>query len=215
MGQVKAKKRGPRTRHPHYHWIGLFGILVPFLMLIFLMSAISQAPWWSITDSSISRLAGTPGDEPYWSATGAPAILLNGGLLICGALSIIFAIGMWGSDVFHTGLGKLGKTLYACSSVMLFSIGIFPLTSGAPHYIVSYTLFVLAPISILLMGVSALMRDNHVDRALGILFVMLAWTGGIPFIVNWPWPGLAIPEMLAIIPQGMFSVIVGYELMVG
>ena len=215
MGKVTARKGGPRSRHPHYHWIGLFGILLPVVMSLFIAAAISQAPWWSITDNSISRLAGATGDKPLWSATGAPAILLNSGLLVSGSLMVTFALGLWNSDVFHSGTGMLGKTLYICAGVMLLCIGIFPLTVGDAHHIVSYSLFVLAPVSILLMGISAIQSGKGIDHKLGYLFVIMAITGAIPFMVNWPWPGLAIPELLAMIPQAMFSVIVGYELMVG
>jgi hypothetical membrane protein len=188
---------------------------MPILMGIFMLCAISQAPWWSITDSSISRLAGTIGDKPYWSATGTPAIIMNLGFLLCGTLSVVFGIGLWKSDVFHNGIGKLGKTLYVSAGIMLFGVGVFPLTVGDAHYIVSYSLFVLAPVSIFLMGVSAIQSGRGADHNLGYLFVIMAFSGAIPFVINWPWQGIAIPEILAIVPQAMFSVIVGYELMVG
>jgi hypothetical membrane protein len=184
-------------------------------MGIILLAAISQSPDWSITDSSISRLAGTPGDKPYWSATGTAAIVLNLGLIVCGSMSVVFAIGLWGSDVFHNGIGKLGKTLYVSAGAMLLGVGVFPLPVGDLHYIVSYSLFVLAPVSIFLMGISAIQSGKGVDHHLGYLFLIMAITGGIPFVINWPWPGIAIAEILAIIPQAMFSAIVGYELMVG
>ena len=196
-------------------WIGLCGLTVPILMCLFLLMAISQAPWWSITNNSLSRLAGTIGDRPYWSATGAPAIILNFGLILCGTLMIVFSTGLWSSDVFHNGIGKLGKTLYIGASVMLFAIGVFPLTVGPFHYVVSYSFFSLAPISMLLMGVSAIQSGKGIDHKMGYVFVVMAISGAVPFMVMWPWSGLAIPEILAIIPQVRFSAVVGYELMVG
>jgi len=203
-----------KKARPFIKWTGLLGIVMPFLMIGFILAAISQAPWWSLTDNSISRLAGGPDDRPFYSARGAPSILLNAGLLLCGVLGTAFGIGLWRSDLFDGGWGKTGKGLYIAAVVCLYLVGVFPLTFGDIHTAVSYTLFILSPASMAMMGIEAMLTGGK-QRSLGWLLVILAILGAFPFFVIWPWNGLAISEFIAIVPQTVFAIIVGARLFVG
>jgi len=207
-----AKKVG--SIPPFIKWTGLLGILMPVIMIGFILAAISQAPWWSLTDNSISRLAGGHDDRPFYSAKGVPSILLNTGLLLCGVLGTAFGIGLWRSDMFSGGWGRAGKGLYIASVACLYLVGVFPLTYGLIHTVVSYTLFILAPASMAMMGTQAMLTGGK-QRNLGWLLVVLAILGAFPFFVIWPWPGLAISEFIAIVPQSVFAIVVGARLFVG
>lgn len=203
-----------KKAQPFIKWTGLLGIVMPAVMIGFILAAISQAPWWSLTDNSISRLAGGPDDRPFYSATGAPAILLNTGLLLCGVLGTAFGIGLWRSDMFSGGWGKAGKAFYIASVACLYLVGVFPLTFGEIHTAVSYTLFILAPASMVMMGVEAMLTGGR-QKNLGRLLLFLAILGAFPFFVIWPWPGLAISEFIAIVPQSVFAIVVGIRLFKG
>jgi hypothetical membrane protein len=60
---------------------GLIGILIPIILIIFIFSAITMAPWFSWTDNAISDL----GESGVPSAT-----FFNYGIIITGFLLLIF-----------------------------------------------------------------------------------------------------------------------------
>ena len=78
----------------------------------------------------------------------------------------------------------------------------------------SYILFVLAPASMAMMGIQAMLTGGK-QKNLGRLLLFLAILGAFPFFVVWPWDGLAISELIAMVPQSVFAVVIGGKLFMG
>jgi len=147
----------------------------------------------------------------------AVAALFNLGLIICGALTAIFAIGLKGTLPRSTR-GSVGAITLFLGALALCSAGAFRSTVGVEylvHYYTSGLFFALVIISLLLIG-SAMMQEPS-ERNLG-LFVFITGlftcTVGIALVVIdelSPWGG-AIPEFLISLGASVCYIILGVRL---
>jgi len=188
-------------------WAGLCGIIGPFIALGFIFAAIATAPWWSFTDNSISGLAGGEGDRPIWTATGLPAVLLNTGLVVGGAVMVVFAYALTQSPLFERDPGRYGKQVFLVACVFMMLVGVVPLTLGLAHGLVSYPFFILNAVALVLVGASAMGTKGH--RNIGRLLVFLGVFSLVPFLLPLGLKGIAIPEFMALMPLTFFSVVTG------
>jgi hypothetical membrane protein len=191
---------------------GLVGMVAPFIFLPCIFIAILLTPDFSWTEDSLSSLAGRYGDSPSWSATGAPALFFNFGLLLGGLMMVIFANGLRLSREMMGGFGSVGSFMLMATGVTMLLIGVFPLTFGPIHTLVSYLTFFLAPVSTLMFGLHLVRRSRP---RLGRLCFALAIFGGLPMLIPWPFYGIAIPETLMVVPMVIFMEILGYRLFYG
>lgn len=187
---------------------GLCGVVGPLLILSVTLIAISQYDSFSWTENWLSDL-GVDQD--------AVAALFNLGLIICGALTAIFAIGLKGTLPRSTR-GSVGAITLFLGALALCSAGAFRSTVGVEylvHYYTSGLFFALVIISLLLIG-SAMMQEPS-ERNLG-LFVFITGlftcTAGIALVVIdelSPWGG-AIPEFLISLGASVCYIILGVRL---
>jgi hypothetical membrane protein len=189
---------------------GLCGILTPIIAFISISFAISQSLNFDWTVNWLSDLAGVYTASPTFPerpkvSTPTTAIIFNSGLLICGILGFIFAIGLWKSIRINSG--RAGSLIMIFASISLFNIGLFPEPTGIPHVIASLTYFILAPIAIIYISAATLDSDQkplgYFTMILGIIGVIF---GGVFILFG------AIPELIAIISISIFTIVFGVKM---
>jgi hypothetical membrane protein len=161
----------------------------PLIAISLILAAVFRSPWFSWTGNYLSDL----GIDPN------VAVLFNSGLIIGGALTAIFALGLKRMLPGLTG-GGLGAIAIVLGSVALCCVGIFPETTGAVHRSFALLFFILSIIALVLIG-SAMMQEPSM-RHLGLfiftagLFICAAVIALIVILIGVPHAGGAIPEFL-------------------
>ena len=179
---------------------GVCGITSQLVALAAVLLAISGSPRFSWTENDISVLG----------VEGSATTLFNAGLILAGALSLIFAIGL-GKSLLSSRLGQLGMDSLILGSMAMSAIGIFPRTISLPHDWASIAFFVFITAAVLLVGVAAVialqMRWGLISLTAGFLIVAL-------MLVPWPWPGGAISQLLFCLPWSLWTIGFGAVLLV-
>lgn len=179
---------------------GVCGIISQLVVLTVLLVAISSSPWFSWTENHISVLG----------VEGSAATLFNSGLVLTGALSLIFAIGLRQS-LLSSRLGQLGMVILILSSIAFSAMGIFPRTIDLPHDSASIAFFVFIILAFLLIGVAAITASQ-------VRWGLLSLTAGVLIIafwlVPWPWSGGAIQQLLFCLPWSLWTIVFGVGLLV-
>jgi len=199
---------------------GLCGILGPVIGLVFITSAILQAPWFSWTDNWLSDLGGEEGEGPIWSARGTESVLFNSGILLTGSMGVVFALGFRNIRILNTPIGRRGTSFLLVSMTGLLGVGIFPETLFQLHGLAAVTFFMLLPFSLLYVG-TALMGSSDPGsyedklgkfaRLLGCASLSLAPLLAVPR----PWGGNAVAEMFPAVIMALFSMVSGFGLLKG
>jgi hypothetical membrane protein len=182
---------------------GLCGIIAPIIALTCIVLAILISPWFSMTDNWLSDLAGPQAVDT------ASAPIFNIGLILAGILGIIFSIALRNSGLFKTQLGKYGSIILTMDMLFLCAIGIYPETTGDPHFIVSVGFFVLLPFALLFIGISLLKSS---EKKLGVisLAIFLFTLVSFPlFFIPRPIGSNAILEIIPALAFAIFSLIFG------
>lgn len=89
----------------------------------------------------------------FLSDLGAPGPngwMFNVGVMVLGALGIVFAAGLY-QFISWSKIGKLAAVVFGTSCFFLFLVGAFPINTGDLHDNVSWAFFVLVVLSLLLM----------------------------------------------------------------
>ncbi|MHA2408292.1 MAG: DUF998 domain-containing protein [Candidatus Ranarchaeia archaeon] len=166
-----------------YIWIGW----IAFIWALFSIAiAIMLSPWFNWVTNALSDLG-------VYETNFLAALIFNQGLMVSGALMILFSVGFWNVTAQYS-LEKLGIFVFAIGGVFLFLIGVFPETVIGVHYAVSVGFFATIPISMWVFTTKWL-RVKHTQVLGGLSFTL-------PFavIIIWiqPWDGVAIPETLSV-----------------
>jgi len=192
---------------------GLCGILVPFIGLTFVGLAIYFAPWFSWTDNYLSDLGGEVGDRPIWSAEGKASIFLNFGLIIAGAMGVVFSVGVRNIRMLDSSLGRLGTSFLFLDMCALCAVGIFPKSTGFPHALASVAFFFLIPFSLLLIGIEVKKSPEKILGLFVIFLAVIAFLSFPLFLLPRPWGGNAIIEMFAAVLISVFTFVFGIGLL--
>ena len=174
---------------------GICGILLPFVVFLFIGIAMLYSPWFNWTKHALSDLG----------VEGISAIFFNSGTIIGGSLAFGFSLG-----IIKLMENKIGAYTLALSSLALIGIGIFPETIFTIHFIVSAAFFVLLAISLLLIGLTT--RKNQSERSLGILAIIFALLAICSTVFLIPWEGIAIPETLSCFPAFIWCMMYGFKM---
>jgi len=135
-----------------YKATGILGILSAAIFFISIGVAVFYSPWFSWTENRISELAGGVGETPIWAAQGMTSLIYNIGLVFAGILGILYALALKKCHLFTTHLGQIAIFLLLIDMSALSGIGLFPVTLGKIHTVVSVGFFVLIPSVLLIMG---------------------------------------------------------------
>lgn len=116
--------------------MGYFGILSPILGLLMLYLSISFTSGYDITTQTLSELG----------TGGFGAVLFNSGLLMAGALMMLFSTGLWEMGKKDIK-GILGSIMYLITSIIVVSLSLVTINVNPWHYYFSVGLFTFIPLS--------------------------------------------------------------------
>lgn len=194
---------------------GLCGVLVPIIAFIFIALAIYYAPWFSWTENWLSELAGTRGEKPIWAARGVASLLFNIGIIIAGILGLVCAIAVRRIRILGSSLGRLGTLLLIIDMLALCAVGIFPLTTGYLHELVSFVFFILVPLSLIPIG-TELRKTPEKNFGWFVTPLGIISLCSFPLLfVSQPWGGNAIIEMIPAVSLSVCAIFFGVSLLKG
>lgn len=138
------------------------GLAGAIIFSILWTAAVQQDGDWAFGENTLSELADTarPGRD-----------LFNAGVIMAALLWIPFALAIM-RCLPRGPFAKAGSVLFLTSAFALLAIGIFPIDTGAPHTVASWTFFVVAMVSLLLMAKP--IGDSEVFGRIGMLPTVIA-----------------------------------------
>lgn len=161
------------------------GILLPFAFLIGLLISIIRAPWFKWTEYAISDLGRI--DIGFQS--------FNFTLFFVGILLLIFSFGLY----YSLKNERIAPTILAISSLYFIAVGIYPLPSPI-HIDFSGLLFISFPLSFFALGIQLYNRKDIFLKKMAeyaLLITIISACSPIFLLFN---PGIAIPEMIILVP---------------
>jgi len=177
---------------------GICGVIVPVVAFSCIFIAISLSPWFSWTANALSDLG-----------VGGAAWVFNSGLMASGILTMIFAVGLW-ATFRKRALGRVGAVVLFLDALALFGIGVFSEAAGVTHFYFSVAFFVLFPVSLFLLGSSAIMSGF---RKFGSFTILIGVFTAIPWAFSWD--GVAIPEAISALFASIWVIWEGVRLYSG
>ena len=121
---------------------GLCALISTIIFFICISLSVSLSPWFSWTDHFLSELAGSFEETSIWAARGFSSIIFNSGLILAGAVGILFAVLINKVRLFQTSIGKIGIFVLFIDMSALCGVGIFQITFYKMHYYCSVIYFV-------------------------------------------------------------------------
>ena len=180
---------------------GVCGIISQLVGLTaLLVASISNSPWFSWTEEHISA----------FGVEGSAKMIYNGGLILAGILSIIFAIGL-GRCLLSGWLGQLAIGFLILGSLAVFAMGAFPRTWDFAHGASTVAFYVCIILALLLAGVTAITASQI---AWGLLSITAAVFVAALLLIPGPLAGGAIGQLLAYLPWSLWMIAFGVMLLV-
>ena len=179
---------------------GVCGIISQLVGITALLVAISDSPWFSWTENHIS----------VFGVEGSAKMLFNGGLILTGIFSLIFAIGL-GRCLLSGRLGQLAMVSLILGSIAVFDMGVFPRTFDFMHGASTTAFFVFITLALLLIGVAAIAASQ---MTWGLLSITAGVLVAAPQLVLGPLSGGAIVQVLSCLPWSLWMIAFGIMLLV-
>jgi hypothetical membrane protein len=179
---------------------GITGLIAPIFAFVCILFAVASWQQFSWTDNALSDLG---------IQNGVTATVFNSGLVISGLLFIAFATGLF-RFAGNRLVGKVGAAVFALACVMLVAIGIFNENYSPTHYIVSVGLFMLLPISLLILVTAFWVEGKHKTGVFTLataLFAAAVWV--LEFTVPYV-SGVAIPETASGLAGAIWVCVLSY-----
>ena len=176
------------------------GIISQLVGITALVMVISNAPWFSWTENHIS----------VFGVEGSAKTLFNGGLILAGIFSLIFAIGL-GRCLLSGRLGQLAMVSLILGSAAVFTMGTFPRTFDFMHGVSTTAFFVFITLALLLIGVAAITASQ---MTWGLLSITAGVLVAAPQLVLGPLSGGAILQLFAYLPWSLWMIAFGIMLLV-
>ncbi len=176
-------------------WIALLAIIGPLIAMLSIAVSIALSPWFSFEGNALSDLGVRP-----------VAPIFNSGLIICGILCAIFCLHLY----LRIGMNwpiKIGISLILAACIALIGIGVFTEHSMSLHIFFSVAFFVLLLLAALITGACLLIVPKM--RVIGILAFSVAIIGTVGWAISDRWSGVAIPELLSVVPACVWFVYFG------
>jgi hypothetical membrane protein len=173
------------------------GILVLIVFLTSLFFSIQQAPGFSWTENAISDLG---------KQDAMPSIF-NNGLIVTGILLLLFSIGL-SKELKDRHTSPL---FFGLSSIFLIAVGLIPLPN-IYHVLVSGLFFVAFSYAFLAFGISFYKDTTSFFRKIGIFAIFNLIIISISAIFLLFLKGVAIPEMMVIVPGFFWCVLFGSKM---
>lgn len=161
-------------------WMGPLASIIAWLVIA---AAVLQNPWFVFTEHAFSDLGTAMARDPR---------LYNWGLIITGALVVLYSLGL-GTAARSRG-EHWGAAFTFVAGLFLALIGVYP-GGTRPHVFVSTWFFVQMDLALLAWGLG-LMASGM--RRLGSAYVATALAAGAAGVLV-PWPSAAVAEAFGII----------------
>ncbi len=165
--------------------------------------ALAVSPWFVWTENALSDL-GHPAH--------ASAAIFGAGLAAAGAVYLVFVWAL-GAAAPRTRQGTAALLSLAFGGASLSAIGILNESYGKVHLFVSVTYFTFIPVGMLLLALS-LQRSDRGVRSATLALAVAAGILGVSVAAaqefGWPFPSQAIPELLASLLLGGWSVVAAF-----
>lgn len=167
------------------------------------LGALLMSPWFVWSENALSDL-GHPRRES--------ALVFGAGLAAAGAVYLVFVWALWAATP-RTPAVSAALLALAGGGASLSAVGIVNQAYGAPHLVVSVTYFTLVPVGMLLLAL-ALKAPDPAFRAATLVLALAAGTLGLCVAgaqeYGWPFPSQAVPELLASLVLGGWSVVAAF-----
>ena len=169
-----------------------FGTPSPVIGAIMILISISMTPGWSLSQPLSDLGSG-----------GFGSVIFNNGLLMSGALSMLFAAGLF---EFTKGdiIGQVGSAAFLLFALATCGVGIVIIDLGVIHDQFATILFLMIPISSALISYNLYRRGLMRYAALGIVALLFG-------VVPWALGGSvnAVKELIALIPFSIWYIMLG------
>lgn len=174
---------------------GICGIILPIYTITLFSCGIFSSPNFSWTENAISDL----GRLEYGTSC------FNYGLVIIGILLLFFSIGL------HLLLieQRTGPTIFALSAIYLIGVGIYPLPLPE-HIDISGLFFIAFPIGFLIFGLVNYNSRTQFLKKMGYAALILVIIDAIAPLTLLFFKGIAIPEVIVIIPGFIWCLFLGF-----
>lgn len=138
------------------------GIAGSVFFAIMWTAAVLADGGWHLGEMTLSEL----GDR---SRSGH--LLFNTGAMVTGVLSLLFSVGLY--KVLSPGvMGRAGAAMMGVASLLLIGVGIFPIDTGTPHTVVSFSFFGIAALALVLL-ITPFARSYVFHRSMAMLTAFL------------------------------------------
>jgi hypothetical membrane protein len=178
---------------------GLFGVLTSIFTLTLIFVSVALSPGFDWHEDALSDMG-----------VSSTALLFNSSLLIGGALYLVFGFGFIRWHGVVSAVAKIAGLLMLLGGVGLLLIGVFPENAGRIHYVVAITYFIATPLAYALFGLDLLKRGEPVPGISSIA----AGLGALSMILFVPHQGWAVPEILAAVVMGAWTLSFGVKMLV-
>jgi hypothetical membrane protein len=181
---------------------GVCGILTPVVVFTFISLAITSSPQFSWTDNALSDLG---------VQEGVTSVLFNSGLIIGAFLAMTFASGLF--ILQKKILGRIGVFIFALAGLTLMAIGIFTENFEPTHYHASVALFLLLPMSMLVIGAASMLEARV---KIGLFTFLTAAVAALVWTVQWTigfGSNVAIPETLSGLSASAWTIMLGFKML--
>jgi hypothetical membrane protein len=182
---------------------GLCGVITPLVAFTCILLAIAYSPRFSWTENALSDLG---------VQEGLTVPLFNYGLIISGAMSLVFASGIL-ALLRNKLVGKVGSFTFALATLALIAIGIFPENARPMHYFASVAFFALIPIAMLVL-MWAFAQVGKVKTALYTLLVAIV--AAVPWVIQFAVhyvSDVAIPETISALSASAWTIALGFMML--
>jgi len=176
---------------------GIGGVFLPVLLILSLSIALPQAPWFNWIGNAISDLG-----RPEYSLS-----FFNWTLTVIGGLLLFFSIGL-----ILSLQQRIGPTLLAISSIYFIGVGIYPLPS--PIHVETSSLFFIAfPLGFFFIGYRLRERKSVFFKKMSVFAFAIPLLAVVSPSVLVFGEGIAIPELLILIPGFLWCAVYGLYLL--
>lgn len=183
---------------------GMAGLLAPLLSFIMIYLALNKSySWFHWRYNWLSDLGVHARSDTYF----------NSGLILSGALMILFSIGIH-YYLKEKTIFTLGKAALLIGSISLVMIGIFPEDIVPAHQIATILFFSFLTFSVMILGIGHILKRDMIGIVLVASSVMsiLMWAIFWPGAHRYVWAG-AIPEATSVFFLSLSIIWLSYRMM--
>ena len=168
--------------------------MAPLFAATMIYLSIGSTPGWSLTEDTLSHLG----------AVGFGSVLFNNGLVMSGALMLVFGAGLYEFSAGDT-VGRIGTALYLLSSGLIIGLSLATIKYQPVHNLAATALFIALPLSAAVTSVYSWRIGLKPYAVAG--FAAAAVSAGV-----WAAAGsvTAFYEVMALAPIGVWQMALGY-----